>query len=70
MKNHPEQRQGEAFLLNIEEKNYPLAWHGYEFMRKGEKALDIHGNEVEGLIPVFVKKKELDARMVQDVLDG
>jgi hypothetical protein len=56
---HPELMPGEVFLTNDNCENFDEI--GYQTKRAGNVAYDIHGNVIEGLFPVFVKKSEYDA---------
>ena len=57
--NHPELLPGEVWLTNDGPNE---TYFGYTTVRVGEIALDVHGNPVQGLFPVFVSKDEYDKK--------
>jgi len=55
-KEHPEQKPGERFLINLKPEDYQhIEW---ETKRAGKYALDFEGKIVKGLFPVFMQESE------------
>ncbi len=55
--NHPEKRESEVFLTNIDDINFPkIKWKS---KRRGNTAYNSNGNVVSGLRPVFAEWEEL-----------
>jgi len=61
--NHPELKPGEVWLTNDGSNE---TYFGYTTVRVGEIALDVHGNPVPGLVPVFVSKDEHDKVLARE----
>lgn len=56
--NHPELLKGEIFLTNISIGDYHIV--GIKTKRCGVLAYSKEGDVINGLVPVFVMKKEYD----------
>lgn len=62
--NHPERREGEVFLVNVQDEHpgMPNPYFDtirWETKRRGQTACDLGGHSVSGLRPVFVSRQEL-----------
>ena len=60
---HPEQREGEVFIGNIEPQRMNVV--GWTTKRKGDTAYDVNGIAVKELVPVFVQESEIRAKIQQ-----
>ncbi len=65
---HPELREDEVFLSNIDRANMELL-QGWRTYRLGIRALDILGEVVEdpAIVPVFVQRQEYEEKFPQVV---
>lgn len=67
--NHPERKDGETFLGNTsrlypgEVLGVPYTALPYTSKRKGVKAYNALGEELTGMVPVFVNQKEYDEKV-------
>jgi hypothetical protein len=59
-RNHPELREGEVWLTNIWTDDQVRIGHATK--RVGVTAYDIYGQAVQGMLPVFVQKTELEEK--------
>ncbi len=59
--NHPELEEEEVFLGNTTPQDF-YQEYSWDTKRAGVRAFDLNGNRVPNLVPVFVKRKELEAR--------
>ena len=60
---HPELRKDEMWFTNLNQEEREMMRIGYRSKRFGNIAYDIFGNEVEGLVPVFVSREEYEQKM-------
>lgn len=62
---HPEARKNEVYLGNATRDAFYNVW-GWNTRRMGLQAYDIYGNplkSIEGLYPVFVQRREIEAEI-------
>ena len=55
---HPELREGEVFLGNVRQAE--PANFAYPSLRRGDVAYDSEGEPIEGMVPFFASKKEVE----------
>ena len=67
--NHPELREDEVFLCNLEIEDLERSFSEYNWKTKrlGEKSYDAFGNPLEICRPLFISKKEWDESCIETV---
>ena len=60
---HPELREGEVCLGNIEKNVFYKVYRRWNPKRMGKVAYDIHGNKISSrYVPIFVSQAEVERR--------
>ncbi len=67
---HPELKEGEEFLMNIEEGEKWRTPDFMEYVRKGDVAYSTTGELVKDLVPLFGKPKEVIDKNMEKLIEA